>query len=276
MADRYAVVGNPVAHSKSPLIHAEFARQTGQDMQYGRLLAPLDGFRATVAAFRREGGRGLNVTLPFKLEAFALADHRSQRALDAEAANTLKFDADSIFADNTDGVGLLRDLEVNLRFPLGGRRILLMGAGGAVQGTLGPLIAARPALLVIANRTLEKAERLVARFSAAAAASGTRLQASGYEALAGRGFDLAVNGTSASLHGALPDLPGGVFAIGALAYDMMYGNGLTAFLQRAQGQGAARLADGIGMLVEQAAESFLIWRGVRPHTAPVIAQLKTL
>jgi shikimate dehydrogenase len=276
MADRYAVVGNPVAHSKSPLIHAEFARQTGQDMQYGRLLAPLDGFRATVAAFRREGGRGLNVTLPFKLEAFALADHRSQRALDAEAANTLKFDADSIFADNTDGVGLLRDLEVNLRFPLGGRRILLMGAGGAVQGTLGPLIAARPALLVIANRTLEKAERLVARFSAAAAASGTRLQASGYEALAGRGFDLAVNGTSASLHGALPDLPGGVFAIGSLAYDMMYGNGLTAFLQRAQGQGAARLADGIGMLVEQAAESFLIWRGVRPHTAPVIAQLKTL
>jgi shikimate dehydrogenase len=276
MADRYAVVGNPVAHSKSPLIHAEFARQTGQDMQYGRLLAPLDGFRATVAAFRREGGRGLNVTLPFKLEAFALADRRSQRALDAEAANTLKFDADSIFADNTDGVGLLRDLEVNLRFPLGGRRILLMGAGGAVQGTLGPLIAARPALLVIANRTLEKAERLVARFSAAAAASGTRLQASGYEALAGRGFDLAVNGTSASLHGALPDLPGGVFAIGALAYDMMYGNGLTAFLQRAQGQGAARLADGIGMLVEQAAESFLIWRGVRPHTAPVIAQLKTL
>ena len=276
MADRYAVVGNPVAHSKSPLIHAEFARQTGQDMEYGRLLAPLDGFRATVAAFRREGGRGLNVTLPFKLEAFALADRRSQRALDAEAANTLKFDADSIFADNTDGVGLLRDLEVNLRFPLAGRRILLMGAGGAVQGTLGPLIAARPALLVIANRTLEKAERLVARFSAAAAASGTRLQASGYEALAGRGFDLAVNGTSASLHGALPDRPGGVFAIGALAYDMMYGNGLTAFLQRAQGQGAARLADGIGMLVEQAAESFLIWRGVRPHTAPVIAQLKTL
>jgi shikimate dehydrogenase len=276
MADRYAVVGNPVAHSKSPLIHAEFARQTGQDMEYGRVLAPLDGFRATVAAFRREGGRGLNVTLPFKLEAFALADRRSQRALDAEAANTLKFDADSIFADNTDGVGLLRDLEVNLRFPLAGRRILLMGAGGAVQGTLGPLIAARPALLVIANRTLDKAQRLAARFGTAAAASGTRLQASGYETLAGRGFDLVVNGTSASLHGALPELPGGVFAIGALAYDMLYGNGPTPFLQRAQGQGAARLADGIGMLVEQAAESFLIWRGVRPHTAPVIAQLKTL
>lgn len=276
MADRYAVVGNPVAHSKSPLIHAEFARQTGQDMEYGRLLAPLDGFRAVVEAFRREGGRGLNVTLPFKLEAFALADQRSQRALDAEAANTLKFDADSIFADNTDGVGLLRDLEVNLRFPLAGCRILLMGAGGAVQGTLGPLIAARPALLMIANRTLERAQRLVARFGAAATASGTRLQACGYEALAGRGFDLVVNGTSASLHGALPELPGGVFAIGALAYDMMYGNGLTPFLQRAQGQGAARLADGIGMLVEQAAESFLIWRGVRPHTAPVIAQLQTL
>jgi shikimate dehydrogenase len=281
MADRYAVVGNPVAHSKSPLIHAEFARQTGQDMEYGRLLVPLDGFRAAVDAFRREGGRGLNVTLPFKLEAFALADRRSQRALDAEAANTLKFDADSVFADNTDGVGLLRDLEVNLRFPLAGRRILVMGAGGAVQGTLGPLIAARPALLTVANRTLDKAQRLVTRFGAAASASGTRLQASGYEALAGRGFDLVVNGTSASLHraglhGALPELPGGVFAIGGLAYDMMYGNGLTAFLQHAQGLGAARLADGIGMLVEQAAESFLLWRGVRPHTAPVIAQLKTL
>jgi shikimate dehydrogenase len=276
MADRYAVVGNPVAHSKSPLIHAEFARQTGQDMEYGRLLAPLDGFRAAVDAFRREGGRGLNVTLPFKLEAFALADRRSQRAFDAEAANTLKFDADSVFADNTDGVGLLRDLEVNLRFPLAGRRILVMGAGGAVQGTLGPLIAARPALLVIANRTLDKAQRLAARFAAAANASGTRLQASGYEALAGRGFDLVVNGTSASLHGAPPELPGGVFAIGGLAYDMVYGNGLTAFLQHAQGLGAAHLADGIGMLVEQAAESFLLWRGVRPHTAPVIAQLKTL
>ncbi|HEY7759627.1 MAG TPA: shikimate dehydrogenase [Burkholderiales bacterium] len=276
MADRYAVVGNPVAHSKSPLIHAEFARQTGQDIEYGRLLAPLDGFRAAVDAFRREGGRGLNVTLPFKLEAFALADRRSQRALDAEAANTLKFDADSIFADNTDGVGLLRDLEVNLRFPLAGRRVMLMGAGGAAQGTLGPLIAARPALLTIANRTLDKAQRLVARFSAAASASGTRLQASSYEALAGRGFDLVVNATSAGLHGVLPELPGGVFASGALAYDMMYGNGLTAFLQRAQGLGAARLADGIGMLVEQAAESFLIWRGVRPHTAPVIAQLTTL
>ena len=276
MADRYAVVGHPVAHSKSPQIHAAFARQTGQDMEYGRLLAPLDGFRATVETFRRGGGRGLNVTLPFKLEAFALADRRTQRALDAEAANTLKFDADSVFADNTDGVGLLRDLEVNLRFPLAGRRILLMGAGGAVQGTLGPLIAARPALLTIANRTLDKAQRLVTRFSAAAAASGTRLHASGYGELAGRGFDLVVNGTSAGLRGELPELPGGVFTIGALAYDMLYGNGLTPFLQRAQGQGAARLADGIGMLVEQAAESFLIWRGVRPHTAPVIAQLKTL
>lgn len=276
MVDRYAVVGNPVSHSKSPQIHAEFARQTGQDMEYGRLLAPLDGFRAAVDAFRREGGRGLNVTLPFKLEAFALADQRSQRALDAEAANTLKFDADSIFSDNTDGVGLLRDLEVNLSFPLAGRRIVLMGAGGAVQGTLGPLIAARPALLTIANRTLAKAQRLVARFSAQAATAGTHLEASDYAALAGGAFDLVVNGTSAGLHGALPELPGGVFAIGALAYDMMYGNGPTAFLQHAQGQGAARLADGIGMLVEQAAESFLVWRGVRPHTAPVIAQLTTL
>jgi len=276
MTDRYAVIGNPVAHSRSPLIHAEFARQTGQDMEYGRLLAPLDDFVASVQRFRREGGRGLNVTLPFKLEAFTLAEQRSQRALDAQAVNTLRFEADNVFGDNTDGVGLLRDLEVNLAFGLAGRRILLMGAGGAAQGTLGPLLAARPALLTIANRSADKAQRLAERFAAAVRDAATQLRGGGYAELLGGAFDLVINATSASLQDSVPDLPAGVFAPGSLAYDMMYGSAPTRFLQRARGQGAARLADGLGMLVEQAAESFLIWRGVRPHTAPVIEKLKAL
>jgi len=276
MTDRYAVIGNPVAHSRSPLIHAEFARQTGQDMEYGRLLAPLDDFVASVQRFRREGGRGLNVTLPFKLEAFTLAEQRSQRALDAQAVNTLRFEADNVFGDNTDGVGLLRDLEVNLAFGLAGRRILLMGAGGAAQGTLGPLLAARPALLTIANRSADKAQRLAERFAAAVRDAATQLRGGGYAELVGGAFDLVINATSASLQDSVPDLPAGVFAPGSLAYDMMYGSAPTRFLQRARGQGAARLADGLGMLVEQAAESFLIWRGVRPHTAPVIEKLKAL
>jgi shikimate dehydrogenase len=272
MPDRYAVVGNPVAHSKSPFIHAQFALQTGQDIEYGRLLAPLDGFRATVAEFRAQGGKGLNVTLPFKLEAFALADVRSARALDAEAVNTLSFAHGSIAGDNTDGIGLMRDVESNLRFPLAQRRILLMGAGGAAQGVLMPLLSVRPAQLIIANRTVDKAEQLVGRFAPRAA--GAELGALGYDELAGRSFDLVVNATSASLQDTVPDLPPGLFASGSLAYDMMYGKGPTPFLQRAQALGAAQLADGIGMLVEQAAESFYVWRGVRPDTAPVIAQLR--
>ena len=272
MTDRYAVVGNPVAHSKSPLIHAAFARQTGQDIAYARLLAPLDGFRDTVVEFRRAGGKGLNVTVPFKLEAFALADVRTARAQDAEAVNTLKFEADAILGDNTDGVGLMRDIEANLGFPVAGRRILLMGAGGAAQGVAGPLLAGRPAQVVIANRTVDKALQLAQRI--AARAGGRAPSACGFADLAGRSFDLVINATSASLQDAVPDLPQGLFANGALAYDMMYGKGLTPFLERAREQGAALLADGIGMLVEQAAESFHVWRGVRPDTAPVIAQLK--
>jgi shikimate dehydrogenase len=272
MRDRYAVVGNPVAHSKSPQIHAAFARQTGQDLEYGRLLAPLNGFRATVLGFREQGGKGVNVTLPFKLEAYALADVHSGRARDAGAANTLRFDAGSIYGDNTDGAGLLRDIEVNWGFPLAGRRILLMGAGGAAQGVLLPLLGARPAALVIANRTLDKAQRLAAR-AAAAASSGT-VSVKPYAELKGLMFDLVVNATSASLQDAVPELPAGTFARDALAYDMVYGKGLTPFLQHAQAQGPTRLADGLGMLVEQAAESFLVWRGVRPDTAPVIAQLR--
>jgi shikimate dehydrogenase len=272
MRDRYAVVGNPVAHSKSPAIHAAFAQQTGQDIEYGRILAPLDGFRDTVMRFRAEGGKGLNITLPFKLEAFALAGVRSARALDAEAVNTLKFESGSIAGDNTDGVGLMRDIEVNLRFPLAGRRILLMGAGGAAQGVLTPLLAGRPARLDIANRTLDKAQQLARR--AAPHAGRAQVAAVAYDALAGSSYDLVVNATSASLQDEVPLLPAGVFERGSLAYDMMYGKDLTPFLQTAQAQGAGRLADGLGMLVEQAAESFYVWRGVRPQTAPVIAQLR--
>jgi shikimate dehydrogenase len=276
MTDRYAVIGNPVAHSKSPLIHAEFARQTGQDIAYGRILSPLDGFAAAVEAFRREGGRGLNVTVPFKLEAFALAGRRSARAQDAEAVNVLKLEADPIEGDNTDGIGLVRDLEANLGFTLRNRRVLLLGAGGASQGALGPLIDARPALLAVGNRTPDKAERLVARFAVRAGGHRVAVTASGYRQLAGTQFDLVINATSASLHDAVPELPAGIYAAGALAYDMMYGKGLTPFLQRAQADGAARLCDGTGMLVEQAADSFLIWRGVRPDTRPVIEQLRAL
>ena len=269
MTDRYAVVGNPVAHSRSPFIHTEFARQTGQDIQYERLLAPLDGFRAAIENFRAEGGKGVNVTLPFKLEAFALAHERSERAADAKVVNTLKFDASILYGDNTDGVGLLRDIENNLRFPVQGRSVLLMGAGGAAQGVVGPLLSARVERLVIANRTVAKAQRLAEQFATRGAVS-----ASGYAELAGQQFDLVINATAASLNDAVPELPEGTFAHDALAYDMMYGKSSLPFLEAARTRGAERTADGVGMLVEQAAESFFIWRGVRPQTRSVIAALQ--
>jgi shikimate dehydrogenase len=274
VTDRYAVIGNPVAHSKSPFIHAEFARQTGQDLVYERVLAPLGGFGAAVDNFRAEGGLGLNVTLPFKLEAFALAQELSARALDAQAVNTLKFEGATIYGDNTDGIGLVRDIQGNLAFPIEGRDVLLMGAGGAAQGALGMLLEAKPARLVVANRTPQKAEELAERLRRARGMSEAQLSASGYAELAGQQFDLIVNSTAASLNNAVPELPDGVLSGECLAYDMMYGTGLTPFLEKALTQGAARLADGIGMLVEQAAESFFIWRGVRPQTGPVIAALK--
>ena len=274
MTDRYAVIGNPVAHSKSPFIHAEFAGQTDQDLVYERVLAPLDGFAAAVDTFRTEGGLGLNVTLPFKLEAFALAQERGSRAWDAQAVNTLKFEGATIYGDNTDGIGLVRDIQANLAFPIVGRDVLLMGAGGAAQGALGMLLDAKPARLVVANRTPQKAERLAERLRRSRGLGTALLSASGYAELTGQEFDLIVNSTSASLNDTVPELPDGVFARDCLAYDMMYGKGLTPFLEKALTQGAARLADGIGMLVEQAAESFFIWRGVRPQTGPVIAALK--
>ncbi len=274
MTDRYAVVGNPIAHSKSPEIHAAFARQTGQDIGYSRLLAPLDGFRRTVDTFRTGGGKGVNVTLPFKLEAFDLADDVSQRARDAEAANFLRFDEDRVLADNTDGVGLTRDIVHNLSFGLSGKRVLLLGAGGAAQGVLTPLLEYGPSLLTIANRTVEKALRLAETFRHKPVAAASVLSGLRFDELAGHHFDLVINATSMSLQGEVPQLPAESFAAGALAYDMMYGGAPTPFLAFAASHGA-KISDGLGMLVEQAAESFLLWRGVRPETAPVIALLRS-
>jgi len=267
MTDRYAVIGHPVAHSKSPLIHAEFARRTGHDISYGALLAPLGGFRAAVLGFRDAGGRGLNVTLPFKHEAWRLADRRSERSERARAANTLTFDADGIAGDNTDGVGLVRDITANLGFALAGKRLLVLGAGGAAWGIGLPLLAQGIAWLTIANRTVSKAQALRRHLG-----DFENVDGCGYESLAGQQFDLVINATSAGLSDEAPAIPKAVFAPGALAYEMVYGK-VTPFMAFA-GDCGARVADGLGMLVEQAAESFFIWCGVRPETAPVIAKLR--
>ncbi|NMG70737.1 shikimate dehydrogenase [Parazoarcus communis] len=270
--DRYAVIGNPIAHSKSPRIHAAFARQTGQTLEYSTLLAPLEGFVTAVENFRSAGGRGLNVTVPFKLEAFALASQRSPRAEAAGAVNTLTFRADGIHGDNTDGAGLVRDLTANLGCTLAGRRVLLLGAGGAARGALLPLLQAAPSSLTLANRSADKAVALAESFRPSA--NGTMLSAGGFPDLAGQQFDIVINATAASLSSEAPALPTGLYAPGALAYDMMYGKGDTAYLARARAEGVTHLADGLGMLVEQAAESFLLWRGVRPNTGPVLADLR--
>jgi shikimate dehydrogenase len=271
MTDRYAVIGNPIAHSKSPQIHAVFAGLTFQDMAYEAILAPVDGFAAAVRAFIAVGGRGMNVTVPFKLEAYALADTRAPRAEAAKAVNTLVFSPAGIHGDNTDGAGLVADLTRNLGFEIAGKRLLLLGAGGAARGVLLPLLEQKPAALHLANRTAEKARALQAEFAARAGAC--RLEAGGFADLAGRQFDLVINATAASLADAAPPLPAGLYAPGSLAYDMVYGRE-TPFLAAARAQGAAHLADGLGMLVEQAAESFFLWRGVRPPTAPVLEQFR--
>ncbi|ENO89418.1 shikimate dehydrogenase [Thauera linaloolentis] len=270
--DRYAVIGHPIAHSKSPQIHAAFARQTAQDMCYEAILAPLDGFAAAVRAFRAAGGRGMNVTVPFKLEAFALAERRTPRAQAAGAVNTLAFDAGGLLGDNTDGAGLVRDLTANHGCALRGRRVLLLGAGGAARGALLPLLAEGPAVLTIANRTVAKAESLAATFLPSTAE--TQLSACGFDGLAGQHFDLVINATAASLADQAPPLPPGLYAEEAFAYDMMYGRGDTPFIAAARADGAARLADGLGMLVEQAAESFALWRGLRPDSTAVLAALR--
>lgn len=269
MSDRYCVFGNPVDHSKSPAIHAAFAAQCRQDLSYEAILAPLDGFAESMRAFVAAGGCGANVTVPFKEQACRLATRLVARAELAGAVNTLVFNGPDILGDNTDGAGLLRDLSTNLACRVAGQRVLLLGAGGAARGVVGPLLDARPAALVIANRTAGRARELAQRF-----AGHARLLGCGYPEVAGLSFDLVINATSASLTGELPPLPGGVFASGSLAYDMMYGQGPTPFLVFAGSHGAACLADGLGMLVEQAAEAFHVWRGVRPETAPVLAMLR--
>jgi len=275
--DRYAVAGNPVAHSRSPLIHSLFAQQTGQAMDYARLLCPLDGFKPHIRAFAAQGGRGCNVTVPFKFEAFELASRHTPRAVLAQAANTLRFDPDSEggwLADNTDGVGLVRDIRLNAQVPLAGQRVLLLGAGGASAGVLGPLIEARPAEIVMANRTVAKAQAIVARHADWAAQHGVGLSARGLDD-PGQAYDVFINGTAASLAGSGVPVGPAVLKPGALALDMMYGRAALAFLDWARAHGAVP-RDGLGMLVEQAAESFALWRGLRPDTGPVLAQLRAL
>ena len=285
MSDSYAVFGNPVAHSRSPAIHAAFARQTGEDIVYTAILAPQDGFAAALRDFVAAGGRGANVTVPFKEEAFRLADRLTERAALAGAVNTLIVVAadaagqgagtsPQLVGDNTDGAGLLRDIEHNLGIAVAGRRVLLLGAGGAARGALGPLLAAAPAGLFLANRTADKALALAREFAGQAPA-GCALAGGGFADLCGLRFDLVINATSASLKGDVPPLPAGVFAPGSLAYDMMYSaSGETPFLAAARVAGAARCADGLGMLVEQAAEAFCVWRGVRPDSMSVLAGLR--
>ncbi|GAB3648084.1 shikimate dehydrogenase [Ramlibacter alkalitolerans] len=270
--DRYCVMGNPVEHSRSPWIHARFAALTGQPVEYGRRLVPLAGFAAALQAFRAEGGRGCNVTVPFKFEAATLVSHRSERAALAGACNTLRFEAGGIYGDNTDGLGLVHDLQDNAGVALAGRDVLLIGAGGAAAGVLGPLVEAKPRRIVVANRTPEKAQALVARHAMLADATGVRLEACGLDAVPGA-FDVVVNGTASSLSGAEVPVPASVLRPGALACDMMYGPAAEGFLQWARAHGASG-RDGLGMLVEQAAEAFLVWRGVRPPSAQVLAELR--
>jgi shikimate dehydrogenase len=268
MGDRYAVIGNPIAHSKSPLIHGSFARQTQQDLTYTAIEGSLAGFEAEVHAFRGGGARGMNVTAPFKLRAYDLATDRLERARLAGATNALKFEGSRILADNFDGVGLVTDIQHNLGVALAGRRVLMLGAGGAARGAMLPFLSQSPATLVVVNRTVEKAVALAREFAAAGP-----VDACGYRDLAGERFDIVVNATSASLRAELPPLPAEVFGGATLAYELAYGKGLTPFLRLAQNAGVPRLADGVGMLVEQAAEAFAWWRGVRPATAALITQL---
>lgn len=270
--DLYAILGNPVEHSQSPFIHAQFAAQTGEPVRYERLLCPLDGFAASVKAFADGGAKGCNITVPFKFEAYDLATSRSERARLAGAANVLRFDKTGWFADNTDGIGLVRDIEQNAGVALAGKRVLMLGAGGAAAGALGPLIAARPAKLVLANRTVAKAQALVEGHADWAARHGVRLVASGLGDC-GAGFDVLINGTASSIAGAEVPVSPAVLAPGALALDMMYGAKAQGFLDWAAAHGATP-RNGLGMLLEQAVEAFFVWRGVRPDGAAVFRALR--
>ncbi|WP_298451403.1 shikimate dehydrogenase [uncultured Marinobacter sp.] len=270
--EQYAVVGHPINHSKSPRIHSLFAKQTSEPVEYTAIQAPLDGFADTVRQFFEGGGKGLNVTVPFKEQAWELADQRAARAEKAGAANTLYQNSEGqLVADNTDGQGLVQDLTVNHGIQLKNANILILGAGGAVRGVLGPLLAQQPARLTIANRTVAKAEALATLF--ADEANVTKLSACGFNE-PDQSFDLIINGTSASLQRDLPPINANVIAVDTVVYDMMYSLQTTTFNQWALDSGAVRVFDGLGMLVEQAAESFRVWRGVQPDTAPVIDVLR--
>jgi len=270
MSDRYAVFGNPVSHSRSPDIHHAFAAQRGEDLTYQRIEAPLDDFAGALRSFFAAGGKGANVTVPFKEQAFELCDVLSERARQAGAVNTLWCGDDGrLHGDNTDGAGLVTDLCVNHGWSLAGKQVLILGAGGAVRGVLGPLLAQAPARLVIANRTEARAQELVARFAAA----GVPLAASSLERLTGR-FDIIINAISAGLHGAMPPLPEGLANAATVAYDMVYGAQPTPFMEWARQCDATQVCDGLGMLVEQAAEAYLVWRGWRPATAAVLPALR--
>ena len=266
MVDKYAVIGNPIAHSKSPLIHAAFAKQTDQDISYEAVLAPLDGFATTVQDLIAQGYKGVNVTVPFKLEAHKRCDALTPRAAAAGAVNTLTFSANQVYGDNTDGTGLVNDITLNLSAALKGSRVLLLGAGGAAQGVLLPLLDAYPATITIANRSLDKAQKMLNE-------SQMNASASTFEALKNQQFDVIINATSTGLTNTALPIPNSIFAKNCLAYDMMYGRE-TPFMAQARLNGA-QVADGLGMLVEQAAEAFYLWRGVRPTTAPIIAMLRS-
>ncbi len=268
---RFAVIGNPIAHSKSPAIHQAFAAQTGIDLVYERIEAPLDHFPETVSDFFAAGGKGLNVTVPFKQEAWQLAAHLNERAIQAQAVNTLWMKGGALHGGNTDGLGLVNDLK-RLNIPLQGANILLVGAGGAARGVIGPLLDEGCRSLHIVNRTREKALELVASWRHD---SKSTLTAGGLpEAAHPGGWDLVINASSSSLGDLPPDLPRGLYAPGAWAYDMMYGPQPTPFMQQAQLDGASGQSDGLGMLVGQAAESFMIWHGVRPDITPVLSNLR--
>ena len=268
--DQYAVMGNPIAHSKSPRIHSLFAAQTGQQLEYTAILVEPGNFTNAVSEFQLQGGRGLNITVPFKQEAWALAGRRSERAQRAGAVNTLVLDeSGNHFGDNTDGAGLVRDLTVNHAATLAGKRLLLVGAGGAARGVIEPLLNEKPALLVIANRTPDKAVTLARSFCDLGHTEGC-----GLDDLEGQNFDIIINATAASLSGEVPALPASVVTSASWCYDLMYADQPTTFMNWADEQGAHRVMDGLGMLVEQAAESFYLWRGVHPDTAAVIKELR--
>ncbi|MER1969004.1 shikimate dehydrogenase [Castellaniella sp. GW247-6E4] len=269
MTDRYAVIGNPIAQSKSPILHTAFARQFGHDLRYEALLAEHDTFTEVVSRFIAEGGKGMNVTAPFKLAALEFADTLSDRAQAAQAINTLKFGPDGVYGDNTDGIGLVSDIQDRLGVSLEGRRLLVIGAGGAARGILLPLLQAAPDYLLLVNRTEHKAHDLLADRRQAG-----KIEAGPLGAVAGGRFDVVINATSASLSGAHLPLASGVFAPGSLAYDLVYGKGDTAFMADARELGAGRVSDGLGMLVGQAAESYRLWHGRQPEVEPVMAMLR--